>query len=559
MAATALDCESCFDVGSCVFILEQEHVAVGCVRYVGTIEGKQGVWYGVEWDSPRGKHNGTVDGHSYFVCGEFHGSFVSKKSGSLQLAVSFDEAIRAKYSPTEIPSKRITFETVSAHEIPVEFVLSQNQLARTWQNLISLDLSASNIVEIPDVCSYSTKIPNLRSISLSNNALSRCDKALLLANIFPTLSELDLSHNFFPREAFPTWSVTVPQLRAVSLNYCRLTWLEVCWLLRSLPNVEELHLSHNNISSISMCACSSQCLTTSKLRQLSLDNNAIESWDEIWKLVAFPFLHTLFLSNNSISSVVWKGVVLLPQKPASAPFSHLEELSIAQNNITSWNSIDQLDLFPSLTRLRLTGNPVLQRHQHQTLTTAAARSLVIARLPKLNVLNGSQITVTEKSRAEVDARKLAIDFLHQEGALDLLSKTTTDKLPLPHIHTLALQQQQRSALPSMSTATTSSSAAASTTMTSSEYLDITLECNLPAASSPGSYHKKLPGSMLVRDVMALACKLFGLPLSGSSGLQLWYKETNKDGVCPQPLSELNGDLSCHGVFSGGCIMLESKT
>ena len=38
------------------------------VRFVGPVDGAEGLWVGVEWDSPeRGKHNGTVKGKQYFV------------------------------------------------------------------------------------------------------------------------------------------------------------------------------------------------------------------------------------------------------------------------------------------------------------------------------------------------------------------------------------------------------------------------------------------------------------------------------------------------------------
>lgn len=39
------------------------------VRYVGSIEGKDGLWLGVEWDDARkGKHDGTLSGHRFFYC-----------------------------------------------------------------------------------------------------------------------------------------------------------------------------------------------------------------------------------------------------------------------------------------------------------------------------------------------------------------------------------------------------------------------------------------------------------------------------------------------------------
>lgn len=39
------------------------------VRYVGPVDGYEGIWVGVEWDdSSRGKHDGETGGRSYFTC-----------------------------------------------------------------------------------------------------------------------------------------------------------------------------------------------------------------------------------------------------------------------------------------------------------------------------------------------------------------------------------------------------------------------------------------------------------------------------------------------------------
>lgn len=42
---------------------------LGTIKYIGAIDGTQGIWYGVEWDDPgRGKHDGVRDGRRYFAC-----------------------------------------------------------------------------------------------------------------------------------------------------------------------------------------------------------------------------------------------------------------------------------------------------------------------------------------------------------------------------------------------------------------------------------------------------------------------------------------------------------
>lgn len=40
----------------------------GTIKYVGSIDGYSGVWYGIDWDDKgRGKHDGIVKGVRYFT------------------------------------------------------------------------------------------------------------------------------------------------------------------------------------------------------------------------------------------------------------------------------------------------------------------------------------------------------------------------------------------------------------------------------------------------------------------------------------------------------------
>jgi tubulin-folding cofactor B len=48
----------------------------GLVKFVGLTDFKPGVWIGVEYDEPIGKHNGTVGNKSYFIAKPLHGAMV---------------------------------------------------------------------------------------------------------------------------------------------------------------------------------------------------------------------------------------------------------------------------------------------------------------------------------------------------------------------------------------------------------------------------------------------------------------------------------------------------
>ena len=78
----------------------------GFVRFTGTTGFAAGKWVGVELDTPTGKHNGTVQGKSYFTCKPGHGVFVRPTAAKLidvSPRRSIDETIRGERKVPTIP------------------------------------------------------------------------------------------------------------------------------------------------------------------------------------------------------------------------------------------------------------------------------------------------------------------------------------------------------------------------------------------------------------------------------------------------------------------------
>ncbi len=52
---------------------------VGTIRFIGELDHKEGIWYGIELDEAVGKHNGSIDEHIYFTCPKDCGIFVRRE------------------------------------------------------------------------------------------------------------------------------------------------------------------------------------------------------------------------------------------------------------------------------------------------------------------------------------------------------------------------------------------------------------------------------------------------------------------------------------------------
>jgi Leucine-rich repeat (LRR) protein len=130
---------------------------------------------------------------------------------------------------------------------------------------------------------------------------------------------------------------------------------------------------------------------------LGLEDNAISSWQEVLRLAGLPRLQRLALSGNPIRSITYPassislaalysssppdtestpqpaqqqqadGPGALPacptplqcqQEQPQPAFASLQALLLGDCQISSWADVHQLNKFPSLRELRLSGNPL---------------------------------------------------------------------------------------------------------------------------------------------------------------------------------------------------------
>lgn len=95
-------------VGQRVFSLNTEKgPQYGTVKFVGGVDGFEGVWVGVDWDNGQGRHDGLVNGVHYFeTSGEKSGSFV--RVPTLGTGVSLLDALSSKYKANPADTKQGT-------------------------------------------------------------------------------------------------------------------------------------------------------------------------------------------------------------------------------------------------------------------------------------------------------------------------------------------------------------------------------------------------------------------------------------------------------------------
>ncbi|XP_037076983.1 dynactin subunit 1-like [Pollicipes pollicipes] len=80
--------------------------SVGTVAYVGTTQFAAGKWIGVVLDEPKGKNNGTVQGKTYFQCGENCGVFVRQTQLTVLDGGSSTPGSKASTPAAEKPKSR---------------------------------------------------------------------------------------------------------------------------------------------------------------------------------------------------------------------------------------------------------------------------------------------------------------------------------------------------------------------------------------------------------------------------------------------------------------------
>ncbi|XP_008306966.1 tubulin folding cofactor E-like a isoform X2 [Cynoglossus semilaevis] len=310
---------------------------------------------------------------------------------------SFVEVISEKYSPENFPYRRgpgMGVVVVPAGgpqgspmkdrlNMPSILVLNgcginragdQAEIAAFCAHVIELDLSHNKLQDWQEISKIISSIPNLGFLNLSSNPLAGA-----------TLE--------------PHWAEPFSRVRRLVLNNTQVSWDTVLLLTREIPDLEELFLCLNEYSSVS-----APTVTCPTLRLLHITDNSLQDWAEVRKFGSmFPGLDTLVMANNNLGTIPDSKDIL------QRLFPNLRSINLNNSGLNRWEDIEKLNFFPKLVEVRLQGIPLLE-----TYTNVERRSLMIAHLPAISLLNGSVVTDSEREDAERFFIRYHVEFPEKE-------------------------------------------------------------------------------------------------------------------------------------------------
>ncbi|XP_036974939.1 tubulin-specific chaperone cofactor E-like protein isoform X1 [Acanthopagrus latus] len=236
----------------------------------------------------------------------------------------------------------------------------RTDIAAFCAHVVELDLSHNQFNDWGEICTIVSNVPHLDFLNLSMNPLSSVKLDPSMADVFS-------------------------RLRRLVLINTHISWDSVHTLTQNTPELEELFLCLNDYSTVSESqkSCPS-------LRLLQITENQLQHWAEVRKLgMIYPSLNTLVLANNSVESVDDS------QETLQLLFPNLRSINLNNSGLSKWEDIERLNFFPKLEDVKAKGIPLLQPY-----TTHERRSLLLAQLPSVVVLNGGAVSHGEREDAE---------------------------------------------------------------------------------------------------------------------------------------------------------------
>ncbi|KPJ02021.1 Tubulin-specific chaperone E [Papilio xuthus] len=507
----------------------------GTVKYIGEVQGYNGIWYGVEWDDvARGKHDGFVDNIQYFKTTKSNaGSFV--RPNKISPLRTCADAIRKYYGDRED-------ETVAAHrrtvinewkrEMGAPFIemvgfekIHQKQKFDRLQEVCVHDQNVATAGDVASLC------PNVRSLDVSRNLFSNWREVIQLSAQLPDLKELDVSKNRMAidmsEETLSQLSINFSSLEKLNISVCDYEWSDIVVLSHLWPKINEIIAAYNRIKKIT-----SPEVTLRTLTILRLDGNPIDSWNEVNNLGRLN-LKVLSLNDCEIGEIRFNND---PGNGKVNMFDNLEVLFLNRNKINDWRSISELDKLKNLKKLYFLKNPIQNSEDYDTTS-----QLVIAKIGSLQELNGSIITRELRRGAEYDYLK------RYGGEWKLAQQDNALKMAFDIEHCRFQELLNKYGIPDDSLLVKQ---VRNTTLTS-QLLEIILR-----DENGKILKKKFPSTMAVQKLVTLAQRLFSK--TGNTGTPTLNLVDDQMKGAEITLDNVMKDLAYYSIKNGDTILVRFR-
>jgi len=358
----------------------------GEVRYIGSVNPHPGVWLGIEWENPsRGKHDGSVDGIQYFKCVQHQqsnsASFI--RPHKAKKIRDINSALHERYGHDEsvMNSLKLIDERIEIMRV-------------VYSELRIVDLSGRGISDLGKPDEFPQNCPNIEFLNLADNLITSWDSVASICRHLSRLRRLDISENpLVEEENVENIIGSFERLEHLILGRVKYDWAKVMQMSVLWPQLTNLQLQFNQISTIFSPRTSLLNLTS-----LDLEGNLIAGWEEVIKLNVCHSLEYLNLSRNKIECIRFSSIPDLENNIQTTDiFPNLVRLSLTENKVQSWFSINELNKLGKLSELRVDLNPFLEKD-----IRASNRQMIIARIGKLQKLEGVEINRQERRDAELD-------------------------------------------------------------------------------------------------------------------------------------------------------------
>ncbi|VDO03568.1 unnamed protein product [Rodentolepis nana] len=422
---------------------------------------------------------------------------------------------------------------------------STQSLTQYLPFLRELDISRCLFSKWVDIAHICRQLPLLKKLNVGSNYLR-----------LPRSTEDELSDIFEPKRrlildidsdvekaealcssAFKSLTRLVTVQMPSEKDGFKFGWDEITRILSWMPSLQELCIAYNELGDLPDPLSDLGSRLTPllfKLTEVDLTATGLTNFSCV--LAAFgdsKNLKNLILSGNKFSKLN------LPVE--KIVFPNLEALTLRDNLINDWETVNELDRLPSLTNLILSQNPIIESLLPHSSYREIARQEMIARLPKLKCLNRQDIERNERRGAELDFLKcygkawIESGKLGEETRLEFERKYPTFKA-LCDKHGAPDQDETKTIIRSLKEG----------------LIELIISCEPPNGRNL-EVVRRLPSRMTVKHLRSLVRRLFHLPSTASIDLVTIGSRPGFENA-EVPLDMDTREIGFFGVVSGDKIV-----